>query len=188
MKLVLTRPLPEYVDADIREVAPDLRIVVAPDLDAVLEEVVDADILVGSFGGGSGGVFERVLAAAPKVKWVHTSSAGVDEVLGPQVLERDFTFTCGKGESVASLLAEHAFALLLALTRGVVKSARLQSWQRDAFRQGVTELRGLTMGIVGFGAVGEALAKRALAFEMRILAIRAHPNAPPKGVDAVVGT
>lgn len=186
MKLVTTNVLPPDIQNRLRSLAPDLQIVAATEQEQLLKEVADADILMGSFGGGSGDVFRRVLEAAPRVRWVHTSSAGVDDLLGPQVLERDFFFTCGKGESVASLLAEHAFALLLAVTRGVVKSARLDHWDREAFRH-LAEVRGLTMGIVGFGAVGRALATRALAFEMNVLGIRAHPSAPPEGVEAVWG-
>jgi len=187
MKLVTMRPLPDHVAADLRQQDPDLELVAAHDLDTFLEQVADADILRGSFGGGSGGVFEQVMAAAKKVRWVHTSSAGVDEIIGPHVFERDFILTCGKGDSVATLLAEHAFALMLALTRGIVKSARLDSWRREAFGRGVGEVRGLTMGIVGFGGVGQELAKRAIAFEMRVLGIRNHPRTPPNGVEAVWG-
>lgn len=187
MKLVTTRPLPPEIEAELRALSPGLTIVTTQDRETLLREVADADILMGSFGGGSGDVFERVLAAAPNLRWVHTSSAGVDELLAPSVLERDFVFTSGKGESVANLLAEHAFALLLALTRGVVKCARLDSWRPELFRGGVSEIRGLTMGIVGFGAVGRALARRALAFDMRVLGIRAHPSTPPEGVEAVWG-
>ncbi len=187
MKLVTTRPFPPHIAQQLRSLAPELEIVTADDLDVLLREVRDADILVGSFGGGSGELFARVMAAAPKVRWVHTSSAGIDELLGPQVLARDFVFTCGKGESVANLLAEHALALLLALTRGVVKAARLDSWQPEAFRGNLREVRGLAMGIVGFGAVGQALATRAIALGMTVLGIRAHPGPPPEGVEAAWG-
>ena len=188
MKLVTTRPLPPDVEERLRSLEPSLKIVAATDREVLLREVADADILMGSFGGGSGDAFRRVLEAAPKVRWVHTSSAGVDDLLGPHVLERDFILTCGKGESVANLLAEHALALLLALTRGVVRAARLDSWHPELFRGGLMEVRGLTMGIVGFGAVGQALATRALALEMRVLGIKAHPGTPPDGVEAVWGT
>ena len=186
MKLVTTRPFAARVEERLRAIAPDLQIVTAESQGALLAEVADADILMGSFGGGSGDAFRRVLEAAPKVRWVHTSSAGVDDLMGPHVLERDFVFTCGKGESVASLLAEHAFALLLSVTRGIVAAARFDSWRREAFGN-LMEVRGLTMGIVGFGAVGRALATRANAFGMRVVGVRAHPDTPPEGVDAVWG-
>ncbi len=192
MKLVTTRPLGAEVESEFRELSPGLEIVVAKDLDSLIREVADADILTGSYGGGSGDTFKRIIDAAVKVRWVHTSSAGVDELLGPHVFDRDFIFTSGKGFSVANLLAEHAFALLLGVTRGIGKAARLDGWHPELFRPdpvrlNIGEVRGLTMGIIGFGSVGQALAKRALAFEMKVLGIRAHPAPPPPGVEAVWG-
>lgn len=189
MKLVTMRPFDAEVEQALRQRAPDLEIVTVArgDTNQLLAEVADADVLSGSFGGGSGDFFREVIDHGPKLRWVHTSSAGVDELITPEVIGRDFVMTSGKGESVANLLAEHAFALLLALTRGLVTAARQDSWRPDLFRGNVTEVRGLTMGIVGLGAVGEALARRALAFDMRVIGIKAHPTPPPDGVEALWG-
>lgn len=189
MKLVTARPIPPEREAGLLRLAPDLEIVtVAPDdVERLLVEVADADVIVGMFGGGGGDLFRRVVRAAPRVRWIHTGSAGVDEVLCAEFFEREFILTCGKGESVASLLAEHAMALLLALTRCIVATARERSWQRGAFHEGPTEVRGMTMGIVGFGSVGRELARRASAFDMWVLGIKAHPTPPPPGVEALWG-
>ena len=187
MKLVTNRPFPAEIRSRLLASAPDLQIVTVSmdDLDGFLRELGDADIVAGSFGGGSGSIFQRVVNAATKARWIHTSSAGVDEILCPEYYERDFVLTCGKGASVANLLAEHAMALLLALTRDLVRAARKRSWDRPAFHSGPTEIRDLTMGIVGLGAVGRELAKRAMAFEMRVIGIAAHASEPPPGVDAL---
>jgi phosphoglycerate dehydrogenase-like enzyme len=189
MKLVTTRAIPPEQRACLEAADPQLHIVTAAGRDPaqLLQEAADADIIAGSFGGGSGNLFRSVILAAPRVRWVHTSSAGVDEILCPEFYERDFILTCGKGESVANLLAEHAMALLLALTRGLVAGARQKEWQREHFPGRPTEIRGLTMGIVGFGSVGQALAVRAQAFGMGILGIKAHPTPPPPGVEAIWG-
>src|SRR5205823_1779244 len=116
-----------------------------------LREVADAEALIGGFGGGDGGRFERLMQAARQLKWVHTSSAGVDPLLGPALERTGATLTCAKGEVVGSLLAEHAFALLLGLTRGIGWCARQRSWDRGG-RAGreAFELRGKTLGIVGY--------------------------------------
>src|SRR5207244_9411067 len=85
-----------------------------------------------------------------------------------------------------SLLAEHAFGAVLAYARGILTAARARSWA--AGRAGDHfELRGKTMGIVGFGGAGRALADRAIAFGMDVLAIRRHPSEPPPGVRALWG-
>jgi D-3-phosphoglycerate dehydrogenase len=66
---------------------------------------------------------------------------------------------------------EHTFALLLALTRRVSaahQSMRRHEWEREEFLG--TELRGKTLGVVGFGRIGQAVARRALAFDMEVVA------------------
>ena len=66
--------------------------------------------------------------------------------------------------------AEHTFALILALSRNVAAadaSLRAQRWERNKF-MGV-QLAGKTLGIVGLGRIGQAVAKRAQAFDMRVL-------------------
>lgn len=190
MKLVTDRLLPPEISQRLLEEAPDLTLVsISPQRKSrFLEEVADADIVMGSFGGGSGDLFREIVRSARRARWFHTSSAGVDELFCPELIRRpEPLLTCGKGESVATLLAEHAMALLLALTRCIVSAARKTSWQRDAFEMAPTELRSMTMGIVGFGAVGQALATRARAFEMSVLGIRTRPSSPPPGVEAVWG-
>jgi phosphoglycerate dehydrogenase-like enzyme len=189
MKLLSTRPIPEEHVARLRQAAPDLVIVeVSPsEEERFLAEAADADVIYGSYGGGSGDRFQRVVRAARKARWIHTTSAGVDEILCPEVFDAQFILTCAKGEAVASLLAEHAMALTLALSRGLVAAARLREWRRSGFPVRPYELRGLTMGIIGFGAVGQALAERALAFGMHVLGVKVHPTPPPPGVEAVWG-
>ena len=191
MKLVSTRTIPPDCEESLFHAAPDLDIVIASPsgnaLESFLVEIADADVVMGSYGGGSGDTFQRVVRAAKTARWIHTTSAGIDEILCPEVYEREFILTCAKGHAVASLLAEHAMALLLAVTRRLVEAARYTSWERGAFQSGPIEIAGLTMGIVGFGAVARALAKRALAFDMRVLGIRTRASEPPPGVEAIWG-
>ena len=72
--------------------------------------------------------------------------------------------TCAKAVRMGSLLAEHAFALILSLTRGIAAIARLNRWDSGSDEaQSAYELGGKTLGIVGYGGVGTALAQRARA-------------------------
>ena len=175
MKLVTTQRLPE---ADIRRIVPDIDFVHEPEQEAFLRAAVDADIVIATYGGTFGMDFEALLRSAKRVRWIHTSAAGVERLLTPEFLARDIALTCGKGHAAGTLLAEHAFALIFALTRGVYISARLKAWDKGPkIRQSVSELRGRTMGLVGFGGVGVALARRAIAFEMKVLAVRRTPSA-----------
>ncbi|MFH1084896.1 MAG: D-2-hydroxyacid dehydrogenase [Chloroflexota bacterium] len=189
MKLLTERPFSDELIAELRQADPQLELVyVNPrEVERLHAEAADADVIYGSYGGGSGERFRRLLTGALQARWIHTTSAGVDEILCPEFFQREITMTCAKGEAVASLLAEHAMALLLAISRAIVPAARSASWQREAHTRGPIEIRGQTMGIVGFGGVGRELAQRALAFGMRVIGIKAHPTPPPPGVEAVWG-
>ena len=83
-------------------------------------------------------------------------------------------------------LAEHAFALLLALTRGLHTAIRTPDYElREPIRVYQRELFDTTMGIVGFGGTGRAVAKRALGFGMRVLGVDIEDVAPEPGVEAI---
>lgn len=108
MKLVTLQDLEE--DA-LRAVAPGIEIVRA-DRNSVESAVPDADILIGDPGERWG----AVLRAAPKLRWVHVGSAGVDGLVGPELRDSQVVLTCAKGDVAGPLLAEHAFALALGLS------------------------------------------------------------------------
>jgi phosphoglycerate dehydrogenase-like enzyme len=81
--------------------------------------------------------------------------------------------------------------MILAFTRGIRDAVLAQQERRWACRQirpQLVELNGSTMGIVGMGAVGRALARRACAFDMRVLGVDLYPTDAPDGVQALWGT
>lgn len=124
----------------------------------------------------------QVLAALGEpgstVKWMHFISAGREgyEELGwpPGVA---VTYA---GGGVAPAVAEHAMALLLALARRVpdmlqVVMAR-HAWDRTLLAPKARSLEGSTLAIVGYGHIGHELAKRARAFDMRVIAVARTPR------------
>jgi phosphoglycerate dehydrogenase-like enzyme len=162
--------LPELSDADRERIAqaagPDSIVKVAADLEEAVALAGDAEAILGY-------IPKPLFDAAPQLRWVHTISAGVDAFLYPEMRDGDVLLTGEKG-LVGSHLAETGFGLLFALTRRI-QAARLDapnSWEhRLEYRREETELDGATMGIVGFGGVGRAFAKRAVAFGMDCLAL-----------------
>jgi phosphoglycerate dehydrogenase-like enzyme len=74
------------------------------------------------------------------------------------------------GNTIA--VAEHFFALLLALTRRIVEASTASSrsiWlQGNLVECGLIDLQGNTLGLLGFGTIGQAIARRANAFEIRV--------------------
>ena len=128
---------------------------------------------------------EEAFAAVPNAKWIQTSGAGIEKQLFPAMLESGVALTNAAGV-YAPQAAEHAFALLLGLTRGLRVSARYQDrreWRST--RKSVLEIGGWTLGIVGMGGFGREMAKRAAAFEMRVLAADPYRAEKPRGVDAL---
>lgn len=112
----------------------------------------------------------EVIDAAARLKVVGRAGVGVDNVDLVAATERGIVvMNAPDGNTVAT--AELALGLMLALARHIPQaeiSMRAGQWEKKAF-MGV-ELRGKTLGIVGFGRIGRAVARRALAFEMTVIA------------------
>ena len=137
------------------------------------------------FATGSRPLFERVWSIAGGAPWVHSRFAGVDHVLFPALVASQSTLTNGRG-AFAPALAEFAMGALLFFAkdfRRMLAGQREGRW--DPFQP--SELRGQTLGIVGYGAIGRAVADLAHGFGMKLLATRQHPersaNDPWVGVD-----
>jgi D-3-phosphoglycerate dehydrogenase len=148
--------------ADIRFTAPGQ--MTRADL---LAAVPDADALIIR---SASKVDAEVLNAASKLKLIARAGVGVDNVDVPTATARGVVvMNTPDGNTIST--AEHTLGLMLALARHIPQghqSMREGKWDRKSY-MGI-ELRGKTLGIVGFGRIGRAVAKRALAFEMNILA------------------
>ena len=108
------------------------------------------------------------LLAERGVRWIHTIGTGVDRF--PLGAVGDRILTCSRGAS-AIPIAEWTLAMLLAFEKRLP-----ESWiERPPERWNQAELGGLagrTLGLVGLGGIGTAVARRAQAFEMRVCALR----------------
>src|SRR5438552_11534302 len=154
---------------------PGVTLVEAKDPARQRAEIVDAEVLFGR-------VAPDVLGQARRLRYYHSIGAGVDAILSPELVESDVVLASEKGE-VGIHLAEHAFALLLGLTRGVHTALRTPDYSlREPIRREQRELYQLTMGIVGLGGTGRAVARRALGFGMRVLAVDIDSVPPEPGV------
>jgi len=132
-----------------------------------LAAIVDADAIIIR---SSTKANAELLAAATQLKAIARAGVGVDNVDVPFATERKIAvMNTPAGNTIAT--AEHAFGLMLALARHIPQAhitLRDGKWDRKSFMG--TELRGKTLGVVGFGRIGKALAVRALAFEMKVIA------------------
>src|SRR5262245_3458861 len=128
-----------------------------------------------------------LLKAAPNLRWVQVSSAGVERYPLRQMHSRGITFTNAKG-IYGTQLADHTLALILAFSRQLrflFRAQQKQVWEnRQNYPPG--ELAGQTLLIVGLGGAGLETARRARGFGLRILATRRHSNLPkPDFIDEV---
>ena len=157
---------PDVIERIIEAAGPGTTVSVVDSDGEALEFAAEADVVLGF-------VTPQLYAAAPNLRWVHAIASGVNRYLYPEFRDGEVMLTSEKGQ-VGPQLADHAFALLLALTRKVAAAIRLgpEAWeQRRALRMEETELTDKVMGIVGFGGTGRAVATRAAAFGMRCLAL-----------------
>jgi D-3-phosphoglycerate dehydrogenase len=110
-----------------------------------------------------------LIAAAPKLRIVARAGVGVDNVDVDAASARGILVVNAAGASSISV-AEHACALMLALARGVPaadKAMKAGKWDKKNLLG--TEIRGKTLGIAGFGRIGQEVAQRARAFGMHVI-------------------
>lgn len=155
----------------------DHEVVVAGDASSAEDLASTAEVLLGHFP-------ESVVAASPGLRWIQSHSAGMDGFLHPSVVEREEVVVTNMAGLYAPQGGEHAWALLLALTRGLLPSVRSMVDRR--WRGGKTfELAGGTLGLVGLGGFGLETAKRAAGYDMTVLALDPIRLDPPEGVEEV---
>lgn len=159
------------------EAVPRLNLIQVHNETDLFEKSHDADIILQMNLGWIRNGFPALLKASPKLKWFHCSSAGVDPLICQELIDSGVSLTCAKGLTIGPLLAEHAFALMLSLTRGLVEPISTKHWNSQSISaQGAYELGGKTIGLVGFGGTGKELAIRAQSFGMTVIAIRRSPD------------
>lgn len=163
---------------------PDIRLQVATSLDEILPAVADADgiLVYDAPPDDARRLVDALAAPTSKVRWMHilsTGREGFDSVALPSHVE----VTSTPGTS-APVVAEHAMALLLALVRRIPHALRQQDrrlWDRKPMAA-AGSLESSKLLIVGYGAIGQEVARRAKAFGARVSAVsRSSRNDPLVG-------
>ena len=141
----------------------------------------DADVIFN--WSASGKLLREVFLMCPNARWVHSRSAGLDSVLFPELIASPVPVTNGRGVFSQSL-GEFALAAILFFAKDLRRMVRNQEAGRwEQFD--ITEISGQTVGIVGYGDIGRAVATRARAMSMRVVAIKRH-GPPLYNVDPLV--
>ena len=127
-------------------------------------------ILVGS---GPGSYLRRM----PELRWIQAHTAGVDPWLASADLDTGVTLCCARGSHRISM-PENILGALFHLTKPYMPIALDQRESRWTRRMSVP-LAGKTLGILGLGAIGQELARKATALEMRVIGTKRTPAPLP---------
>jgi D-2-hydroxyacid dehydrogenase (NADP+) len=161
----------------IRRTAPNARIV-SVSLEGLADAPLD-DVEVLLRGPLPAATFDRLIARCPRLTWVHSATAGVERVLTPAARSRALIITNARGV-FSRPIAEYVLMMVLAVSRRLPQLLELQrerTWQPLES----VEMRDLTIGVIGLGSIGRAVAALASGFGCRVLAVRRQVE---RGTDA----
>ena len=165
----------------LRAALPDDRIVAVQGED--LGPAAEAEV---AFGGFSIDRLRAVLAGMPKLRWVHTFSAGVDRHV-PEMVKFERVLLTNNSGAYDAPIAEHVIAMIFAAAKRVPEHLAAQGrheWQRETPH---TEVRGQALVILGMGSIGSELARLAGGLGMRVIGVRRDARRPGgPGVERIV--
>jgi phosphoglycerate dehydrogenase-like enzyme len=197
MKLVVHPPVEVERLEKIAVAAGAMQVVNAADPAAARAAIVDADAFFGK-------LTPELLAAATRLRWVQSPTASLEHYLFPELVEHPAVLTNMRG-LYSDVIAEHVLGMMLSFTRNLHTYLRNQlagRWEPvggensrvnfatgpgvpNAMDQAHATLGDLTLGIVGLGQIGAEIARRAISFGMRVLAVDPVAQTAPDGVAAL---
>ena len=180
-RVVIVRGADDYV-AGVGENISGVRLMPAANYDEALALAPEADAIIGFCN-------PELVAAAPRASWIQIFSSGAERCLAaPEVAGGEIVLTNMQKMS-SPVIGEHAIAMMMSLTRGLVQLAKHMpegEWDRDlTVAPGVAPLSDRTMLVVGLGGIGRETARRANALGMRVIATRNSSRSGPDYVDYV---
>jgi phosphoglycerate dehydrogenase-like enzyme len=197
LKLLIHPPVEPERLAKIVAAAGPMQVVNAASGAEALAEIRQADTFFGK-------LTPQLLEAAAQLRWVQSPTASLEHYLFPALVEHPCTLTNMRG-LFSDVIADHVFGYILCFARHLHTYIRHQiaaRWapvggeaERTAFAVGPgvasaidrahLHLADATLGIVGLGAIGSEIARRGLAFGMRVVAVDPVQAEPPPGVAAL---
>jgi phosphoglycerate dehydrogenase-like enzyme len=169
--LVLSNPAAQHLRI-LSELPDSANVRIGNDPARLIEVAPEAEVILN--GQFNGDLLAKVFPLAKQLKWVHTLSAGVEQVLFPELIDSPVPLTNGRGV-FGRVLGEWAVAAMLFFAKGLRRLVKQQEegvWEQFD----IEELHGRTLGIIGYGEIGRAAAERARAFGVRIVALRRRPE------------
>lgn len=148
----------------------DLDVVTPRTREEIAREVVDANIFYGW------DIENEWFLSAKGLGWVSTPAAGLEWIVCPAMLDKDLPVT--NGSFHGKIISESVIGMMLFFERGLGRRYVVQKsepWRVDDIVENLGSLRNKTLLIVGAGNIGSEIAKKAQAFDMRVIGIRRNP-------------
>jgi phosphoglycerate dehydrogenase-like enzyme len=197
MKLVIHPPVEAARLARIQEAAAGMAVVNAASETEAVQAIADADAFFGK-------ITPPLLAAARRLRWVQSPTASLEHYLFPELVAHPCLLTNMRG-LFSDVIADQVLGYVLCFARNLHRYIRNQlaaRWEpvggeseRVSFAAGPgtvsaidrahLHLADATLGVVGLGNIGSEVARRALAFGMRVLAVDPAQTTAPPGVAAL---
>jgi phosphoglycerate dehydrogenase-like enzyme len=174
-KILILNPLSDRQKAFITDVAPQATII-STDLKHAAEQLPDTEILV-AWGFNN---IQPIYGRAKNLRWIHALTAGVEFLLFPETQNSSVQISNSKGIHGIPM-AEHVLGMMLSFTRHLPLLQQQQQkhlWQRPPIDD-LQEINGKTMAVVGLGAIGHEIARKAKAMDMRVIAAKREMTQEP---------
>ena len=177
---------PDWLGPRLKRDFPEHEFVQLKDLHGLIDEIVDAEVLIGWQ------LRPEQFKAARRLCWIHATTAAVHQLMFPELVASNVQVT-NSSAIHGPVVAEHAIALVFALAKGLPFACMYQAqshWgQQDLWRSDLRprEVQGATLGVIGLGAIGRECVGLAKALGMRVLASREHPDKGSEGAERVFG-
>lgn len=177
---------PKWFSERLQQAFPQVNVVHLTDYSRVDAEIPDTDIAI------TWSIRPEQVKAAKKLRWIHSPAAAVHTLIFPELINSDIQITNAR-EVHGPVVAEHVIAQIFALAKKIPDAVRFQQnheWAQQRMWEELSRVRevaGATVGLIGLGAIGRAVAKNAKALGMHVIAAREHPEKGSEGIDAIYG-
>ena len=181
MKVVVGSAISDEHLDDLRASFPDVTFRPASAEEDQKREIADADVFFGR-------PTREVFLAADRLRWIQWMGTGIDGIGSvPELIDADVVLTNMRGPHAAAM-ADHALGMIVALAhrgRELWEDQRQHRWDTAKYDGRMVELGGSTMGILALGDIGQAIARRTHAFDMKVYAADIKPTPSPPEVKEV---
>lgn len=182
MRLLVIAP-PDFAPLELlRREAPDVELSIGTEAAALRADAARADAIL--IAPRYGSLLTELWREIAEVRWIHTLAAGV-EFLPFDLLRRSNVVVTNSRGLYADALGEFAIAAMLWFAKDLRRMVRNQDARRwEPYT--VERLEGHTVGIIGYGGVGEAAGRRAAALGMKVLPVRRRQEFGEPTIDDVI--